>query len=289
MEKRDLERIVFHTNQGIVITDDNAVIVHVNEEFTKITGYSEEEVIGQTPRILQSGRHDQHFYESMWRLLLQKGYWRGRIWNRRKNGELYREWLHISRVQEEQEAKTYFVAYFIDIHEINVELDDWMTIAYHDTLTGAYNRSYLKTFYASWHSLVSAAPLIMLLIDLDAFKSINDNYGHETGDLVLITIVQRIQALLRTNDILVRLGGDEFLLIVEQDTLESEDTPICQKIHTSLTAPIHTKEGAIISVGASIGIAWAKEPQDTFESIYQQVDNAMYRAKRSGGGCIVAS
>ncbi len=281
----EIEKLAFYTGMAITITDENATILRVNDAFTRITGYTASEVVGKNPRILQSGRQDLDFYQAMWSILLQNGAWQGRIWNRRKNGEVYAEWLQISRVVHPDTEEIYYVAHFVDIHEVNIELDKWQHLAFHDSLTGAYNRSYLNSRYQTWSAQLSRTPLFLMLIDLDRFKSINDQFGHDIGDFVLKTVTTRLQQVIRPSDELARLGGDEFLLIMEADIPVSTLSDLSDQILSQITAPI-TTDTIVVSVGASIGIAISNEPTDTFETLYHHADLAMYHAKQNGGGCV---
>ncbi len=286
MTDNKLEILAFYTDEAITITDVTGTILRVNDAFTRITGYTEGEVVGKNPRILQSGRQDQDFYRAMWSLLLQQGNWRGRIWNRRKNGEIYSEWLQISRVIHPDTEQVFYVAHFVDIHEVNIELEQWQDLAFHDSLTGAYNRSYLNSRYQSWSALLSRTPLLLMIIDLDRFKAINDQFGHETGDLVLKTVTTRIQHAIRPTDELARLGGDEFLLIIEGDMRRDSLLKLCDRLISLIISPIET-DSHVVTVGASIGIAISHEPSDTFETLYHHADLAMYHAKQHGGGYVL--
>lgn len=280
-----LERLAFYSDMAVTITDERATILRVNQAFTHITGYTETEAVGKNPRILQSGKQDEEFYHAMWKLLLHQGSWQGRIWNRRKSGEIYSEWLQISQVISPDTEQVYYVAHFVDLHEVNVELEKWQNLAYHDSLTGVYNRSYLKARYHSWSAQLMRTPLILMMIDLDRFKSINDTYGHDAGDWVLKTVSSRIQQSVRPTDELARLGGDEFLLIIEEHLSASQLTAFCERIWSLITSPLPT-DTQVFSVGASIGVAVANNPTDTFETLFHHADLAMYHAKQRGGGYV---
>ena len=286
MTPDNLERLAFYTEVAIIITDEDATILRVDNAFTRITGYREEEVIGKNPRILQSNLQDKDFYKAMWSMLLQKGSWQGCIWNRRKNGELYSEWLQISRVIHPDSGRPYYVAHFVDLREVNIELEKWQNIAYHDNLTGMYNRSYLNAYYQNWSADSSHPSMLMMLIDLDRFKQINDQFGHKTGDFVLKTVAARIQQAIRPNDELVRLGGDEFLLIIKSELQPAAISTLCERIISLATSAINTND-RVVAVGASIGVVMSTDHSDTFESLYHHADLAMYHAKKHGGGYVV--
>ena len=283
MSRFDLEALAFYTNDAITITDENAVILHVNQAFSRITGYSEAEVVGHNPNVLQSGRQDLEFYKTMWNSLLTQGSWQGRIWNRRKNGEVYSEWLQITRVINPTSGQKFYVAHFVDLREVNLELEKWRDLAYHDNLTGAYNRTYLREHYHHWSARLKHTPLVLMLIDLDRFKAINDQYGHDAGDLILQTVTQRLSQMIRPRDELIRLGGDEFLLIMEGDTKPGALSSFCEQMNLTIAAPIR-RDASELSVGSSIGVAISDDPADTFEALYHQADLAMYHIKQQGGG-----
>lgn len=285
LSKDDLDRLAFYTEEAVTITDEQANILRVNQAFTRITGYTEAEVLGKNPRILQSGRQSRAFYESMWASILSNGSWQGRIWNRRKNGDIYAEWLSICLVTHPSTSQHYYVAHFMDLHEVTLEVEKWRDLAYHDPLTGAYNRTYLLERFTSWSGRIPDMPIVLALIDLDRFKSINDLYGHEAGDIVLKAVVSQILQAMRPTDELVRIGGDEFLLIMGGTVNISMLSAIGERLVNAIHSPIPYKTH-MLSVGVSIGIVISTEV-DPFESLYHRADLAMYKAKQQGGGYLV--
>ena len=216
----------FESQQGMAITDAQRVILRVNHAFTTITGYGAEEAVGQTPRLLASGRHDNAFYTAMTQSLESRGTWAGEIWNRRKNGEVYPEWLTISAVKDNTGSVTHYVAIFNDISESMRAQAQIDTLAFYDPLTQLPNRRLLldrleQTLHASTrHSRKSA----LLFVDLDNFKTLNDTLGHFQGDLLLAQVAQRLKACIRDGDTVARLGSDEFVVMLEnlsEDEIEA--------------------------------------------------------------------
>ena len=216
----------FESQQGMVITDAQRVILRVNQAFTQITGYSADEAVGQTPRLLSSGRHDQAFYAAMTQALQSDGAWSGEIWNRRKNGEIYPEWLTISAVRDSAERVSHFVAIFTDVSEqVNAQAQI-ATLAFYDPLTQLPNRRLLldRLEQALYASTRHARKNALLFVDLDNFKTLNDTLGHHQGDLLLTQVAQRLKACLRDGDTVARLGGDEFVVMLEdldEDSIEA--------------------------------------------------------------------
>lgn len=270
------------SNEGLVITDADQRIIQVNPAFTAITGYPAELVIGQKPDILASGRHEPAFYEAMWREIEAHDHWRGEVWNRRRNGEEYPEWLSISRIQDAQGKTTHYVAIFSDISRRLEQEARIRDLAYFDTLTGLANRSLLRDRVQ--HDLSMArrnqTALSLLFIDLDHFKHINDSLGHQVGDQLLIQVAQRIKHLLREQDTVARLGGDEFMVVLPATESEGAAHTATVILH-ALSRPyeIGSQE---LTVTPSIGIALYPQDGQDFEGLYRCADTAMYRAKQEG-------
>jgi PAS domain S-box-containing protein len=219
---RQAASVFSHAREGILITDNDGTIIEVNEAFTRITGYLREEVIGQHPRLLKSGQHEKAFYETMWRVLLTDGHWTGEIWNRRKNGELYAELTAISAIRDAKGKTLRYVALFSDITLLKKHQSQLEHIAHFDALTSLPNRVLLadRLKHAMTQAQRRGQFLAVVYLDLDGFKAINDGYGHDTGDHVLITLAQRMKLVLREGDTLARLGGDEFVAVL----IDLEDT-----------------------------------------------------------------
>ncbi|MGE5491930.1 MAG: PAS domain S-box protein, partial [Actinomycetota bacterium] len=214
---RQAAAVIASVQEGIVITDRHAVIQEVNPAFTRITEYSEEELRGRHMRILQSGRHDRVFYQVMWDSLAASGAWQGEIWNRRKGGEIYLEWLSISAIRDEEGQVANYVAVTIDLSRMEHAQSELERLAHHDALTRLPNRLLLMSRLE--HALDRVARLggqgAVLFIDLDRFKEANDSLGHRAGDELLQLATRRWQERLRDMDTLARLGGDEFVVIIE--------------------------------------------------------------------------
>lgn len=283
-----LAATAFETQEAILIADYKANIVRVNRAFSEITGYSPQEVIGKTPKILQSNRQDKDFYRRMWGALLETGSWQGEIWNRRKNGEIYPEWLSTTAVRNDAGEITHYVATFSDISRRKQAEEELEYLAYYDPLTGLINRHLLNDRIGQLkmgreHSGYFAAALF---IDLDHFKNINDSLGHTIGDALLKEMATRLTEALREEDSVARLGGDEFLILLPQISRDSEaavnrTSMVAEKIleTTSRSCVIDEHE---LHVSASIGITLFRGGEITIDDILKRADMAMYRAKEEG-------
>lgn len=273
------------TSEGVMITDATPAILHINRAFTETTGYAAEDVIGKNPGMLHSGRHGREFYEAIWQSLRETGRWEGEIWNRRKSGEIYPEWLHINSVRDESGDATHYVGVFSDIgpnKEIQRELQQ---MAYYDTLTGLPNR---RLFIDRLECAVAQSYRVqdgfsLLFIDLDRFKNINDAYGHELGDELLKTVARRIHAEVRESDTVARLGGDEFVAILHDCHDRDDCGLVVEKIRRAVNEPI-VLGGRELSVSAAIGVCFYPEDGGTVSDIVRNADTAMYRAKEDGSG-----
>ncbi|MGI9135222.1 MAG: PAS domain S-box protein [Rhodoferax sp.] len=207
----------FEAQEGILVTNADNVILRVNHAFTQMTGYSAEEAIGKTPSLIKSGRHDQAFYAQMWDSLQHHGTWQGEVWNRRKSGESYPEWLSLSAVRDEHGAITHFVGTMTDITQRKIAEDEIHSLAFYDPLTRLPNRRLMldrlrQSLTSSERHQRNGA---LMMIDLDNFKTLNDTQGHAVGDLLLVAVAQRIHSGIREGDTVARLGGDEFVVILE--------------------------------------------------------------------------
>lgn len=287
-EKLHLAASVFtHAHEGIMITSLEGTIIDVNRGFTRITGYSREEVLGHNPRLFSSGHHDKEFYSAMWSELVENGCWSGEIWNRRKNGEIFIEHQTISAVHDALGKVQWYVALLSDItlakeHERQLE-----HLAHYDALTTLPNRVLLAD--RLHHSLAQTQRrgqrLAVAYLDLDGFKGINDRHGHEAGDQLLIILATRMKQVLREGDTLARLGGDEFVaVLVDLD----EATDSLQLLTRLLAA---TAEPALIGdlslqVSASLGVTFYPQVDDVNAvQLLRQADQAMYQAKLAGKNC----
>ena len=278
----------FEAQEGIVITDVDQVIIRVNQAFSDITGYTAEEAIGQTPRQLKSGRHNTAFYKTMWDRICQDGNWQGEIWDRRKNGEIFPEWLNITAVKNDQETITHYVGTMIDVTARKEADDKIHQLVFYDSLTQLPNRRLLidrlqHTLAASDRHQNHAA---VLFIDLDNFKTLNDTMGHNIGDLLLIEVAIRLQGCVREGDTVARLGGDEFVIFLEelsQDIQQAaaEAETVSNKILAAISQP-YLLQGYPYHSSASIGVSLFQNQEISVDELLKRADTAMYQAKSAG-------
>lgn len=296
MEKNEIERMraaaeqqltasVFrNTIEGIVITDAHGQILSVNPAFTQITGYAADEAIGKNPRILKSNRHDQEFYQEMWQAINTTGQWKGKMWNRRKGGEVFLESQTIRRIDGE-DGVLRFVAVFNDITEQWSKDQRIEHLAFHDSLTGLANRALLadRLHYAIALSERGEGPLAVMVIDLDRFKNVNDSFGHDQGDELLQIVAVRLQSIARETDTVARLGGDEFVIILQNSGQAEDVAAIAVRIIDAIAMPI-VLGGLSLRIGASIGIAVFPGDGQDASSLLKNADTAMYAVKADGKG-----
>jgi diguanylate cyclase (GGDEF)-like protein/PAS domain S-box-containing protein len=277
------ERAFQNTAEGITVTDVKGNIVSTNPAFEAITGYTYEEVTGENPRFLKSGHHDDSFYREMWNTLLETGHWRGEIWNRRKNGDVYPEWLTISAVRDSHGETTHYVGVFTDISQIKEAQDQINFLAHHDALTKLPNRAlFLERFeHALMHAQRENNSIALLFLDLDRFKTLNDTLGHPQGDQVLLEVSRRINRIIRASDTLARLGGDEFVLLLEEKTDAQHAAVVARKLIDMFSQPMIIGEHELV-VTASIGITLFPNDGDDTDMLIRHADRAMYEAKKQG-------
>jgi diguanylate cyclase (GGDEF)-like protein/PAS domain S-box-containing protein len=277
------KKVLEYTNEGIIVTDSKGNILLANPAFEVVTGYSVDEVIGKNPRILQSGLHDKKFYEKMWEEIKTNGFWKGEIWNKRKDGELFVEWLTISSVKNKEGNVINYVAIFSDITEHKRNVEQLRRLAHYDILTGVPNR-YL--FTKRLESLIQTSrkyhqQFALLFLDLDRFKNINDTLGHHMGDLLLQKAAQRLKGILRRQDTIARIGGDEFVIILPNLKHIREAIYIAEQIIESLKASFWLN-GQEVYISTSIGISFYPYDGEDIETLVRKADRAMYQAKKSG-------
>lgn len=276
-------QILSAITDSILVTDTDLRIVEVNAAFTKITGYTRNEAIGQTPRLLKSGRHGKEFYQRMWSALLVTGKWRGAIWNRRKNGEIYQVWMRISSFKDKTGKTTHFLAIFIDLKHQKALQNQIHLLAYYDSLTGLPNRELFNDRLAL--ALIQAHrdknKVAVFFLDLDRFKAINDTLGHATGDLLLVAVAHRLSNCLRESDTLARLGGDEFTVILSGINSQAQATTVADKILDCFKQP-YTISRRELFICASLGISLFPDHGIDNESLVRHADTAMYQAKQMG-------
>jgi diguanylate cyclase (GGDEF)-like protein/PAS domain S-box-containing protein len=289
-EKRLSERKLKHaatifenTIEGIVITDANVKILSVNPAFTRITGYKEDEVRGKNPSILSSGKQDKAFYKRLWESLQSSGYWQGELWNRRKSGETYAEWLTISVILDANDKVKNYIAVFADITSSKIAHDEFEFLAHHDPLTKLPNRLLFNARLT--HSLSrikrTGDNVAILMIDLDGFKFINDEFGHQAGDRVLEVVAERLIVNTRSEDTVARLGGDEFVVVLEDIMEITGATDIALKLIQEISQPIMMDKN-IMTVTASVGIALSSMIGDNSKVLMSSADSALYQAKNAG-------
>ncbi len=272
-----------HTGEGIVVTDAQGRIQRINPAFTAITGYELEEVMGRSPRLLKSEHQKPEFYRDMWSALTATGRWQGEIWNRRKNGEAYLEWLTINAVKDEHGQVAHFVGVFDDISELHEKEQRLRHQAYHDALTGLANRTLLLDRLE--HAIATAdrgdRKVAVLFLDLDRFKVVNDSLGHDVGDELLKAVAHRLKSSLRRADTVARLGGDEFVVLATQWETLADVTQLADKVLELLKAPFNVG-GHDLPVGGSIGIALYPADGTAAGELLKHADTAMYAVKEGG-------
>ncbi len=269
--------------EAITITDENNLIIAINPAFSLITGYSSDEIIGKNPKILSSGRQDSEFYKIMWDELQLTHKWQGEIWNRRKNGEIYPEWLTLSLVTDDDNVPVYHVAIFSDMTlRKSAELRLYH-MAHYDPLTNLPNRTLLQD--RLYQSIAQAARnkdmLALLFVDLDRFKYVNDSFGHLVGDLLLQEVSCRLKSCVRVSDTVCRLGGDEFVILLTQVADSDGVAKVAKQVLAHLTTVFVLQEHEIY-IGGSIGIAMYPDNGDNVEMLMKAADSAMYAVKEAG-------
>ncbi len=280
--------IAFEAQEGMLVTNADARILRVNEAFTRITGYTAAESVGKTPRLLQSSRHDPDFFAQMWARITQQGYWEGEIWNRRKNGEIFPEWLTVTAVRDDIGRVTHYVGTLTDISQRKQDEEAIRRLAFYDPLTGLANRRLLldrlnQTLTAAARTGRDGA---LIFIDLDNFKQINDTGGHQIGDLLLEEVARRLTETVRKSDSIARLGGDEFVVLLQDLGADPAQAAalaerVGEKIIAALGMP-YMLSGEEHNSTPSLGIAMFNRGSHTAEEILKHADLAMYQAKMAG-------
>jgi diguanylate cyclase (GGDEF)-like protein/PAS domain S-box-containing protein len=272
------------THEGVMITDANGRILTVNQAFTRVTGYEEEDAVGQSPSLLRSGRHDPDFYAAIWRAIDEAGHWQGEIWNRRKTGEVYPELLSISAVQDQHGKVCNYVGVFTDISQIKESEAKLEHLAHYDPLTELPNRLLLSSRLQ--HAIDQAQRqgdrVAILFLDLDRFKNVNDSLGHQAGDELLQAVTKRLVHRLRVEDTLARLGGDEFVVLLERLHEPRDAAMVARTMLDALAEPFTLSRGHEVYIGASIGISLYPDDGDNVARLIQHADVAMYQSKDQG-------
>lgn len=272
-----------HAADGIFVTDAAGTILSVNPAFTEITGYTAAEAVGQNPRILNSARQGPEFFAALWHQLKTCGRWQGEIWNRRKNGEIFFERQTITKVRNSSGEAVRYVSVFSDITEAWRRNERFRHLAFHDELTDLPNRT---AFTKRLNEAVLLAQrerqcLAVMFIDLDGFKAVNDRLGHEVGDALLKSVARKLQALVRSTDIVARIGGDEFIVLIGDAPSELQVARIAAAMIEAINEPLN-HEGTVADVGVSIGIARYPADGRSAADLVQRADAAMYGAKATG-------
>ncbi len=281
-----LSSMVFKSSaEGIIITDIEGEILAVNPAFTRITGYSSAEVIGKNPRLLNSGIQSRDFYVEFWRALREEGVWQGEVYNRRKNGEIYPEWLNVTTVRGNDGKILSYIAVLSDLSRLLAAEKQLAYLAHYDALTQLPNRHLFSDRLELGIAQAKRAGqrFALLFVDLDNFKPVNDTYGHLAGDIVLKEIATRLVTSVRESDTVARLGGDEFVIIAPGLSGEAEIGRLCAKLIEAIGRPIPV-EGRHLIISASFGCAVFPEHGNDALTLLKRADDTMYRAKKAGGG-----
>lgn len=291
-EGQRIAAVTFDTQEAIMITTPDAVILRVNQAFEEMSGYSAAEVVGRNPRIFKSGKHDAVFFQTLWSQLDSSGKWSGEIWDKRKNGQVYPKLMTITAVRDDDHRVSHYVAVSRDISQSKQSEQDIHQLAFYDSLTALPNRRLLLDRLQQ--ALASSARFgkegALLFIDLDNFKALNDTLGHDIGDLLLQQVAQRLQSCIREGDTVARLGGDEFVVMLEnlsEHTLEAaaQTEVIAEKILSALSK-IYQLSTHEYNSTASIGATLFKNPEEKIDELMKQADIAMYQAKKAGRNAI---
>jgi len=272
-----------HASEGVMITNEQGIILDVNNAFYQLTGYSAAEVIGHSPNILKSGHHSEEFFAAMWQSLKQNGHWRGEVWNRNKSGEIYAELLNIAAVKSPNGDTTHYVSIFSDITQLKEHQHQLEKMAHFDALTQLPNRVLLsdRLQTALQHCKQHKQIMAVAYIDLDEFKPINDTYGHDVGDMLLVEAAKRMQQTLGPEQVIARLGGDEFVVILTELKNVTHCQGILANLNRTLAMPFQIKQRNL-SISASIGATLYPDDDSDADTMIRHADQAMYTAKQTG-------
>jgi len=276
-------RVFSDTHEGIIITDSQQIIVDVNPAFSQITGYSHADVVGKSPSILSSGKQSPQFYDQVWQSVTDFGHWQGEVWNRTKQGELYAELLTISSLSNEHDEVTHYIGVFSDITTSKKHQDQLNLMAHYDVLTQLPNRAlFIDRFHQSIaHSARTGNQFAVCFLDLDDFKPVNDNHGHEAGDSLLIEVADRITACIREEDTVSRQGGDEFAILLNDIKSRSQYEGTMMRIHQALAKPYYIDD-IQHNITASSGVTLYPSDNGDIDTLLRHADHAMYHSKLSG-------
>jgi len=271
------------TREGVLVTDAQGLIVHVNRAFIEITGYQRDDVLGRQPSLFKSGRHSASFYQQMFQTLEREGEWSGEIWNRRKSGEIYPQWQTIRVIRDEQGQLSHYVAVFSDISAIKHSEHELAHLAHHDPLTDLPNRLLFtdRAEQALASAQIHKRGCALLLLDLDHFKIINDSLGHNVGDQLLKAVGERLQGLFGPGVTLARLGGDEFAVLAESCPQVVQAAALAQRILDAMKDPV-IFDGHQLFISVSIGISLFPSDALSAEQLLRNADSALFKAKSAG-------
>lgn len=291
-EELRIAATAFEAQEGMMVTDAGHRILKVNRGFTDITGYEAHEVVGHTPRMLSSGRHDRAFFVSFWDAVTRTGTWQGEIWNRRKSGDVYPEWLTVTAVANAHGEVTHYVGAFTDLSQRKAAEEEIRRLAFYDPLTLLPNRRLMidRLQQALAGSVRSQRDVALMFIDLDHFKRLNDSLGHDMGDRLLQQVAHRLQACVREGDTVARQGGDEFVVLLLGLSAQPRDAAaqaraVAEKMLVTLAQP-YDLGGTFYQCTLSIGIALQGQRQSSVGELFKQADSAMYRAKEAGRNAV---
>ncbi|CAK8718043.1 hypothetical protein KKHLCK_07205 [Candidatus Electrothrix laxa] len=279
------QKILENTREAIIITDADGLIVDVNRAYTRITGYEPREIVGENPRVCKSGRHDQAFYEAMWKQVLETGKWSGEIWDRRKNGEAYQKWLTINAIYDDTGETINYVGIFTDITKKRKVENQLKNLLFYDPLTNLPNRTLFEELLAQalLNSQFHDEPLVLLCIDLNRFKDINDTLGYNAGDDLLMQVSKRIRSCVRETDTVSRLCGDEFMVLLSEVKLKDCVGHLARRLLHVLQQPFHIA-GEEVFIDACIGISVYPEDGRDAESLIKNADTAINFSQKRGQG-----
>lgn len=275
--------IILNTDEAILVTDEKPSIIEVNPAYERMSGYSKEELIGRNPSLISSGFHTSEFYENMWKSIQQKGRWSEEIWNKKKNGEVFPAWAVVNAIKSDENRVQYFIGLYRDISELKQAEARLEQLAFYDPLTNLPNRTLLNEKIRQEIASLKrhGEKMALLFIDLDNFKNVNDTLGHKAGDQLLVEVSRRLTNMLRESDIISRISGDEFNIVLTQLKDLSVLNKICQKIVDGLAVPyLINKER--VNVSSSIGVSIFPDDSDHIETLRKYSDMAMYQAKSMG-------